>query len=53
VGYTPLKTTIASAKVAYTVAQAGKWGVEVADFKLNLPMLLERKNKVVNSFSLG
>ncbi|ALJ00996.1 mercuric reductase [Rufibacter tibetensis] len=53
VGCTPTKTMIASAKVAYTVAQAGKWGVEVNDFKLHLPAVLERKRKVVESFRQG
>ncbi len=53
VGCTPTKTMIASAKVAYTVAQAGKWGVEVASYKFQLPVVLERKNKVVNSFRRG
>ncbi len=53
VGCTPTKTMIASAKVAYTVAQAGKWGVEVPDFKLMLSRVLERKNEVVKSFRQG
>jgi len=53
VGCTPTKTMIASAKVAYTVAQAGKWGVEVPNFKLMLSRVLERKNEVVKSFRQG
>jgi pyruvate/2-oxoglutarate dehydrogenase complex dihydrolipoamide dehydrogenase (E3) component len=53
VGCTPTKTMIASAKAIYTVAQAGKWGVEVKDYSLHLPVVLERKRKVVESFRRG
>ena len=50
IGCTPTKTMIASAKVAYTVAHAGKWGIEVGEGSLNLPAVLARKRKVVESF---
>ena len=53
VGCTPTKTMIASAKVAYIVAQAGNYGVEVKDIKINLPAVLERKRKVVDSFRIS
>ena len=49
-GCTPTKTMIASAKVAYTVAQATPWGVEVPEYHLNLPAIINRKTEVVNSF---
>ncbi len=52
-GCTPTKTMIASAKVAYTVAQAAKWGVEVSGFRVNLPTVINRKTEVVNSFRNG
>ncbi len=53
VGCTPTKTMIASAKAAYTVAQAGKWGIEVSDANINIATVLQRKNKVVESFRGG
>ncbi len=45
-GCTPTKTLIASAKVAYTVAQASKWGLEVNSFRVNLPAIINRKTQV-------
>ena len=53
VGCTPTKTMIASAKAAYTVAQAGKWGVEVRESAINMPAIILRKEKVVESFRIG
>ncbi|RDC63436.1 mercuric reductase [Adhaeribacter pallidiroseus] len=52
-GCTPTKTMIASAKVAYTVAQAAKWGVEVPEYHLNLPAIIHRKTEVVHFFRNG
>lgn len=49
-GCTPTKTMISSAKAAYTVAQAGKHGVEVNDYKVNIATILSRKEEVVESF---
>jgi pyruvate/2-oxoglutarate dehydrogenase complex dihydrolipoamide dehydrogenase (E3) component len=53
VGCTPTKTMIASAKVAYSVAQAARWGVEVTNFRIHLPTVLERKREVVERFRNG
>ena len=53
VGCTPSKTMIASAKAAYDVAQAGKWGVEVRESIINMPAIILRKEKVVESFRKG
>src|SRR5690349_14065845 len=52
-GCTPTKTLIASAKVAHTAAQAGKWGVEVKDYRVNFPAVINRKNQVVDKFRNG
>ncbi|PSR55743.1 FAD-containing oxidoreductase [Adhaeribacter arboris] len=52
-GCTPTKTMIASAKAAYTVAWAAKWGVEVPDFRVNLAAILHRKTQVVDQFRNG
>ena len=53
VGCTPTKTMIASAKVAYTVAKAENYGVRTSGNEIDIHTILERKNKVVNSFRGG
>lgn len=53
VGCTPTKTMIASAKVAYSVQHARKYGVETSGFNLNINTILDRKNKVVESFRVS
>lgn len=53
VGCTPTKTMIASAKVAYTVAKAEKYGVLTRGNEIDIQTILARKNKVVNSFRGG
>jgi dihydrolipoamide dehydrogenase len=50
VGCTPTKTMIASAKTAYTVSTAEKFGIITNGFKINVETILDRKNKVVDSF---
>lgn len=53
VGCTPTKTMIASAKTAYAVRQAGKYGVHTDGCTINMQEVLDRKNKVVESFRRG
>ncbi len=53
VGCTPTKTMIASAKMAYTVRQAAKYGVYTNGCTINMLEVLDRKNKVVESFRKG
>lgn len=53
VGCTPTKTMIASAKAAYAVMQASKYGVETTGYNINIQTILDRKNKVVESFRRG
>ena len=50
VGCTPTKTMIASARAAYIVASAEKYGVITNGCKINIATILNRKNKVVESF---
>lgn len=50
VGCTPTKTMIASAKTAYMVANAEKYGIIINGFNINIATILDRKNKVVDSF---
>jgi len=53
VGCTPTKTMIASAKTAYAVTQAAKYGVHTDGCTINMQEVLDRKNKVVESFRRG
>ena len=53
VGCTPTKTMIASAKSAYDVKHAGKLGVNVDGFSVDIKKILDRKNEVVKSFRNG
>lgn len=52
-GCTPTKTMIASAKAAYTIANAGALGIETGGYSINLEAVLERKRKVVENFRNG
>jgi pyruvate/2-oxoglutarate dehydrogenase complex dihydrolipoamide dehydrogenase (E3) component len=49
-GCTPTKTLIASAKTAYTVGHAEKWGIAVAGFQVDIQEVMARKNEVVSGF---
>ncbi len=53
VGCTPTKTMIASAKVAYTVANAAKYGVLTKNDGIDIKTVLARKQEVVESFRNG
>lgn len=53
VGCTPTKTMVASAQVAYYARQATRWGVNTGDVHVDLPVVVARKNKVVESFRSG
>src|SRR5260370_13734175 len=52
-GCTPTKTMVASAQVAHYVRNAARWGVQASDVRVDLPAIVERKNKVVASFRAG
>lgn len=49
-GCTPTKAMIASAKAAHTISRSKELGIETGDFIVNLKSIIERKNKIVNSF---
>ncbi len=49
-GCTPTKAMIASAKAAHTISRSKELGIETGDFTVNLKNIIERKNKIVNSF---
>jgi len=46
-GCTPSKAMIESAKVAKTVAESGKYGVNVGDFSVDFSSVAQRRNTVV------
>lgn len=52
-GCTPTKTMIASAKTAFTIARSRDMGIYSHDLQVDLPAIMERKNKVVESFRNG
>jgi pyruvate/2-oxoglutarate dehydrogenase complex dihydrolipoamide dehydrogenase (E3) component len=52
-GCTPTKTMIASAQVAHYARHAAKWGVRTSSVSVDLPAIVGRKNKVVESFRGG
>ena len=52
-GCTPTKTMIASAQVAHYARNAARWGVRARDVSVDLPAVVARKDKVVESFRSG
>src|SRR3954454_20594414 len=52
-GCTPTKTMIASAKAAYTVANARALGIIINDYSIDIETVHERKRKVVENFRNG
>jgi pyruvate/2-oxoglutarate dehydrogenase complex dihydrolipoamide dehydrogenase (E3) component len=52
-GCTPTKTMVASAQVAHYARHASRWGVRASEVSVDLPAVVARKNKVVESFRSG
>jgi pyruvate/2-oxoglutarate dehydrogenase complex dihydrolipoamide dehydrogenase (E3) component len=52
-GCTPTKTMVASAQVAHYARNAAKWGVCAENVRVDLPAIVERKRKIVESFRAG
>ncbi len=52
-GCTPTKTMVASAQVAHYARHAARWGVQTGDVRVDLPAVVARKNRVVESFRSG
>ena len=52
-GCTPTKTMIASAQVAHYARRAGRWGVQAADVRADLPRIVARKDQIVASGAGG
>ena len=49
-GCTPTKTMIASAQVANLARRAGDFGVQVGQVQVDLPVIVNRKRQIVESF---
>src|SRR5215471_19511143 len=52
-GCTPTKTMVASAQVAHYARNAARWGVRASGVSVDLPAIVTRKEKVVESFRAG
>ena len=52
-GCTPTKTMVASAQVAHYARNAARWGVEGCNVRVDMPAIIARKNKIVESFRSG
>ena len=52
-GCTPTKTMVASAQVAHYTRNAARWGVHAGDMRVDLPAVVARKNRIVESFRAG
>ncbi len=52
-GCTPTKAMIGSAQVAHYARDAERWGVHASDIRVNLGVILDRKDKIVASSRSG
>lgn len=52
-GCTPTKTMVASAQVAHYARNAARWGVRASEVSVDLPAIVARKERVVQSFRSG
>ncbi len=52
-GCTPTKTMVASAKIANYVRRAGEFGIQTGEVTVNMPAIVERKNKMVAAWRGG
>ncbi len=52
-GCTPTKTMVASAQLAHYARHAVRWGVVTGEVRVDLPAIVARKKKVVESFRAG
>jgi pyruvate/2-oxoglutarate dehydrogenase complex dihydrolipoamide dehydrogenase (E3) component len=48
-GCTPTKTMVASAQVAHYARDAARWGVHASDVSVDMPEVVARKNRVVET----
>lgn len=53
VGCTPTKTMVASARAAHVARGAGRLGVHTGPVQVDLPAVVDRKNKIVEAWRAG
>ena len=52
-GCTPTKTMLASAQIAHYARNSSRWGIVTQNVRVDLPAVVARKDKVVQSFRFG
>src|ERR1700733_1214459 len=52
-GCTPTKTMVASSQVAHYARNGARWGVRTGEVTVDLPAIVARKQKIVESFRAG
>ncbi len=52
-GCTPTKTLVASAQIAHYAREAARWGIRAGEVTVDMPAVVARKNKVVESARSG
>jgi len=52
-GCTPTKSMVACAQVAHYARNSARWGVKTSGMQVDLPAIITRKNKLVESFRSG
>lgn len=52
-GCTPTKTIISSARLAYLANHSKEWGINISNVTVDFPAVMQRKEKVVDSFRGG
>ena len=52
-GCTPTKTMVASARMAWLAGHSRHLGVTIPAYKINMPTIIKRKDKIVESFRNG
>ena len=52
-GCTPTKSMVACAQVAHYARNSARWGVKTSGVNVDLPFIIERKRKLVESFRSG
>lgn len=52
-GCTPTKALVASARIVHLARAAAAWGVDVGPVRVDLPRVVDRKTRIVESFRRG
>jgi len=52
-GCTPTKTMVASARMAYMAGRSKEYGIPVGSYKVDMPAIIKRKDKVITHARVG